>query len=589
MDVGLAEAEAELEIQLREHFDFEAGTASVELLEEIAIEHPALGPFHGHDVGGTGGTVEEGHFPKAHPGGEDIEALGALAFVGETDFHLAGDENEQLIGHAAGLDNGLPFRKGPERHPFGQEPEVIPIATGEKRTAIQGDGLLLFPRTRHDHTKEFVFAGFEGGVIAIIERFFGNSDGFEGVGELPGMAAEKADPDGAELLLDFPEHAQADIVRTDHVAEVEDHILAGTGLFDELTDHGLERGEEQRTVQLKHTDPLPVLIEHLEGGGRQATPGDDLSGVVGLPEGRLMNGARVEEVQRQLVGQVHADADPADAVSLGIEQRRKDPDPELPREHGQNAAGHAALRRKADPIDPFPGPIVHPASGHDAEDVVHVGVSNGALPGDGVDALVGQGRSHDREIGAGDPKGALLKVTFQGVIRILIQNPKVPQHPTDGPIAVAGFALGMVHILVDRKVASGARGKVICDPLDPAGTGAGNDLAGHGDGAGIDHGVERRPAALAQTDGIEGIARRLDSDFGKDVLFAPIFQGKAIDQRLGDGLDRERKPGVPDFIEIPVPGGDADAEGIGIGLGQLRDVIGQLSVEKRGVASVESF
>lgn len=53
----------------------------------------------------------------------------------------------------------------------------------------------------------------------------------------------------------------------------------------------------------------------------------------------------IKEVQLEPLRQRLANPDAADAVSMRVEAREKDPDAELPREDGDDAAGDSALRR----------------------------------------------------------------------------------------------------------------------------------------------------------------------------------------------------------------------------------------------------
>jgi hypothetical protein len=92
-----------------------------------------------------------------------------------------------------------------------------------------------------------------------------------------------------------------------------------------------------------------------------------------------------------------------------------------------------------------------------------------------------------------------------------------------------------------------------------------------------------------QADGVEGIARRLDTDLSPNRLGAMVFEGDAVDQRLGDRLDRELLARRADFVDLAVDGGDGDAEPVGVGLLQLRDVAGHLAAAELAEAGVELF
>ena len=60
------------------------------------------------------------------------------------------------------------------------------------------------------------------------------------------------------------------------------------------------------------------------------------------------------------------------------------------------------------------------------------------------------------------------------------------------------------------------------------------------------------------------------------MFFAVTLQGKAVDERLRDGLDRERPGRIADRIVVPIQSDDRDAEPPGIGPGQFRYVVGYI-------------
>ena len=112
---------------------------------------------------------------------------------------------------------------------------------------------------------------------------------------------------------------------------------------------------------------------------------------------------------------------------------------------------------------------------------------------------------------------------------------------------------------------------------------------GGGDGAGVDHRVHRPAGVRLQADGVEGVARRLDADLAPHLLGATVLEGDAVDQRLGDRLDRERLARRADLVDLAVDGGDGDAEPGGVGLGQLGDVAGHLAAAEVAEAGVKLF
>src|SRR5436190_9712630 len=106
-----------------------------------------------------------------------------------------------------------------------------------------------------------------------------------------------------------------------------------------------------------------------------------------------------------MAGECVADADAADAVSARVEQGRKDPNAELTRQDGDDAAGNPALGRHADRVDPFSGVIIHAAGAHHTEDAFHILTANGLLAGNGIYSAIGQRRGYYAEIMASDGDG----------------------------------------------------------------------------------------------------------------------------------------------------------------------------------------
>ena len=92
------------------------------------------------------------------------------------------------------------------------------------------------------------------------------------------------------------------------------------------------------------------------------------------------------------------------------------------------------------------------------------------------------------------------------------------------------------------------------------------DQIGRGDRAGVDHGIERAVRSFIQHDGVERFAGRLHADFFEHVFQAVIFQRQAVDERLGNRLDREQLLAIADFEHLAVGGDDRDAEPAGSAL-----------------------
>ena len=73
------------------------------------------------------------------------------------------------------------------------------------------------------------------------------------------------------------------------------------------------------------------------------------------------------------------------------------------------------------------------------------------------------------------------------------------------------------------------------------------------------------------------------------MFLATIFEGEAVGECLGNGLNGELAASIPDFVKVTIPRGDADTKQIWIHLGEARDVVRHTSFIEGGVAFVEGF
>ena len=100
---------------------------------------------------------------------------------------------------------------------------------------------------------------------------------------------------------------------------------------------------------------------------------------------------------------------------------------------------------------------------------------------------------------------------------------------------------------------------------------------GHGDRAGVDHGVERPVGHLVEHDRVEGLAGGLDPDMAQHVVAPIVLERVAVHERLRDRLDGEEVIGVAGRVGLSVDRGECHAEGVGVGLAKLRDIVGDLA------------
>ncbi len=115
---------------------------------------------------------------------------------------------------------------------------------------------------------------------------------------------------------------------------------------------------------------------------------------------------------------------------------------------------------------------------------------------------------------------------------------------------------------------------------------AGHHL-GDGDGAGVDHGIERAVGDLVEHDGVERLAGGLDAHMLEHGGAAMALERVAVHEGLGHRLDGEGDVGIPHLVDLPVHRGDGDAEQGGIDLAELRDVVGRTAAGDLGHACMQ--
>ena len=225
--------------------------------------------------------------------------------------------------------------------------------------------------------------------------------------------------------------------------------------------------------------------------------------------------AAVEHMQVVMRRQRLADLDAAHAVAVLVEFRRIAAEPEPRRQRRKDAAADAALGGDADPVDPFPGIIVHAGTRHDGERPRDRIRRQHLLAGHGIDAAVGEGGRHDRDIARRHQDGALPEIDLQHGSHVVPDHGIGAQQIADRPVAVAGCAFGRIDGVVDVEIAPGKPPQRLPDIVE-CGVALGLvDQAGAGDRAGIDHRVEGVVFGV-EADRVEGIARRFDADHAFD-------------------------------------------------------------------------
>jgi hypothetical protein len=199
------------------------------------------------------------------------------------------------------------------------------------------------------------------------------------------------------------------------------------------------------------------------------------------------------------------------------------------------------------------------------------------LSGQRVDAVIGERRGHDGEIAAGHLEGALAEIEVEHFVRIALDHAGVEHQIGDRAIAVTGGEFRLEHRLVDLELPAGQAG----EQREHVGDALLLRLAAHqlgdGDGAGIDHRVERPVGRLVEHDGIKRFAGGGYADMVQHGGAAVMLEGVAVHERLRHRLDGEGVVGVADRVDLAVDGGDRDAEQRGIGLAEFRNVVRRLA------------
>ena len=250
----------------------------------------------------------------------------------------------------------------------------------------------------------------------------------------------------------------------------------------------------------------------------------------------------MQEVQSKIVRQRFADADAAHAVAAFVERGRKHADAELARQHRDDAAADAAFGRHADAIDPFPREVVHAARRHHAQDRVDELGAHRTLAADRIDAAVGERRRDHRQVAAVDQDRTLFEVQLERGLGIFADDSIVAQHVADRAVAMAGFAFGFEHRLVDRERSARVSRNRADDARQPRFTRVAGNERRRRDGACVDHRIERPAGTGFETDRVERIAARLDTHRVANPFAAAVLERNAVHQRLRDRLDRERLP-----------------------------------------------
>ena len=375
-----------------------------------------------------------------------------------------------------------------------------------------------------------------------------------------------------------PPEIQRRVVGGEHAFEIDDQVRDVLGKLQQLADEALHREERELALELVDGDARPMRGERVRVRAAAEPLRAHRRRVIAAADDVVQRPSAGEEMQLEVVGEIVEHPDAAHTVAARVERRREDRDRHLPRQHADDAAADAALRRHADAVYPLAGVVVHAAGRHDAQHLWHTTGLDCHLAGQRADAAVRERRRHDREIARRDEHGALPEIRVEDRLGIRLDDAEVAQHEADREIPKAGLALGAIDALVDRERTAGAARAQIDDAVDALGGGRRAHETRRRDRAGVDHRIERPAALPVEADRVERVAARLDADLAHHRVAAVILEGERVHERLRDRLDGERLAGVADLVHVAVDRRDRDPEPARVGVRELRDVARHVAV-----------
>ena len=167
------------------------------------------------------------------------------------------------------------------------------------------------------------------------------------------------------------------------------------------------------------------------------------------------------------------------------------------------------------------------------------------MPGERLDAGVGQAGAHARQLPAVDTDRALLEVELESG-GFIVDEAEVAEQRGDGPVAPAGCLLGFEHRCFDDHARLAGQRREARQHSTEALRGVAGNQRADGDSAGVAEGIERLGGARIEVDGIEGVVAGLDADPPMHRLDAAQVHGQAVAEGVGGGLDGEGRRGVAD-------------------------------------------
>src|SRR5262245_33685059 len=119
-------------------------------------------------------------------------------------------------------------------------------------------------------------------------------------------------------------------VQAEHLFEVEDEMLQAVRIFKHVAHDCLGRCKGEMPLKLMNLNATAALAEHAAFLRRAHAAGVHVGGGELEPDRGATHDGPVEQMQIKMTRQFLTDADPAHAVTVRIESRRKHADAQLP-------------------------------------------------------------------------------------------------------------------------------------------------------------------------------------------------------------------------------------------------------------------
>ena len=166
--------------------------------------------------------------------------------------------------------------------------------------------------------------------------------------------------------------------------------------------------------------------------------------------------------------------------------------------------------------------------------------------------------------------------SIDDLARVVVDHFVRPQQVRERSVAIAGGCLGRVHLVVDPQLAPREPRQARDDPFRALVGGRPRNETRRGDRTRVDERVGGPAGALFETDGVEGLAARLDTHVAQHLVASERVEGQREHEGFRDRLDRERVV-VAERDHAPARVDDGHPEPVGVGRGEFGDVLGGLT------------